>query len=164
VLGHSLEEIGELLDLTLPAVKAALHRGRERLRALAERAESQRSPTPPRQPSSVVAQYANLFNARDWDGVRALLAEDVQLDLVSRAQRSGRAVGSYTSNYDRYHDWHLVPAWLEGREVIAVFRAQADASPGYFIELEIENGRVRHIRDFRYVPYVMQDASIELPG
>ena len=32
VLGHSLEEIGVVLDSTVPAVKAALHRGRSRLR------------------------------------------------------------------------------------------------------------------------------------
>src|SRR5262245_31197294 len=32
VLGHSLDEIAALTDLTVPAVKAALHRGRTRLR------------------------------------------------------------------------------------------------------------------------------------
>ena len=31
VLGHSLEEIAALLELSVPAVKAALHRGRTRL-------------------------------------------------------------------------------------------------------------------------------------
>ncbi len=157
VLGHSLEEIGGLLELSLPAVKAALHRGRVRLRELAE------APPPapaPRQTSPAVARYVALFNARDWDGVRAMLAEDVQLDLVSRAQRSGRAVGNYMSNYERYRDWRLAPAWLEGREVIAVFRAPGDVRPGYFIELTVENGKVRFIRDFRYVPYVMQDAPV----
>ncbi len=43
VLGHSLEEIGGLLELSLPAVKAALQRGRVRLRELAGR----RRPRPP---------------------------------------------------------------------------------------------------------------------
>jgi RNA polymerase sigma-70 factor (ECF subfamily) len=159
VLGHSLEEIGGLLELSLPAVKAALHRGRVRLRELAE---AQRPAPPPRQTSPAVARYVALFNARDWDGVRAMLAEDVQLDLVSLAQRAGRAVGNYLTNYDRYRDWRLAPAWLEGREVIAVFRAPGDARPGYFIELTVENGKVRFIRDFRYVPYVMQDAAVVL--
>ncbi len=159
VLGHSLEEIGSLLELSLPAVKAALHRGRVRLRELAE---AQSPAPPPSQTAPAVARYVALFNARDWDGVRAMLAEDVQLDLVSRAQRAGRAVGNYLSNYDRLRDWRLAPAWLEGREVIAVFRAPGDARPGYFIELRVENGKVRFIRDFRYVPYVMQDAAVVL--
>ena len=157
VLGHSLEEIGALLELSVQAVKAALHRGRTRLRELAQQPQAAFTPPPV---SPAVARYAALFNARDWDGVRAMLAEDVRLDLVSRVQRSGRAVGSYTSNYDKYHDWRLVPGWLEGREVIAVFRAPGDAQPGYFIELTLENGKVRLIRDFRYVPYVLRDARI----
>ena len=56
------------------------------------------------------------------------------------------------------------PAWLEGREVIAVFRAPGDARPGYFIELTVENGKVRFIRDFRYVPYIAHEAAIEPAG
>jgi RNA polymerase sigma-70 factor (ECF subfamily) len=131
-------------------VKTALHRGRLRLRELAAAAP----PVPlPHETSPVVARYVALFNARDWDGVRAMLAEDVQLNLLSRAQRAGRAVGDYMSNYERYSDWHLAPAWLQGREVIAVFRAPGDARPGYFIELTVENGKVRLIRDFIRVPY-----------
>jgi RNA polymerase sigma factor (sigma-70 family) len=158
VLGHSLEDIGGLLELSQPAVKAALHRGRVRLRELADAHPAKQ----PRQSSPAVARYAALFNARDWDGVRAMLAEDVQLDLVSRAQRAGRAVGNYMSNYDRFGDWHLVPAWLEGREVIAVFRAPGEARPAYFIELGFEEDKIRSIRDFRYVPYVMEDAMVVL--
>jgi len=156
VLGHSLDEIAALLELSLPAVKAALHRGRVRLREL-----KVTPPTAPPQTSPAVARYVALFNARDWDGVRAMLAEDVQLDLVSRAQRAGRAVGNYLTNYDRLHDWRLAPAWLEGREVIAVFRAP-DVRPGYFIELRFDGDKIRSIRDFRYVPYVMGDAALVL--
>jgi RNA polymerase sigma factor (sigma-70 family) len=159
VLGHTLEEIGALLELSVPAVKAALHRGRARLRELA--AESQAAPPLPAS-SPALARYVALFNARDWDGVRAMLAEDVQLDLVSRAQRQGSAVGNYLSNYDLRQDWRLAPAWLEGREVIAVFRAPGDAQPGYFIELGVADDKVRFIHDFRYVPYIMRDARIEV--
>src|SRR6202158_5918751 len=39
VLGCSLQEIGEVMDFTLPAVKAALHRGRTQLRELADPAD-----------------------------------------------------------------------------------------------------------------------------
>ncbi|HLZ99872.1 MAG TPA: sigma-70 family RNA polymerase sigma factor [Steroidobacteraceae bacterium] len=159
VLGHSMEEIGGLLELSLPAVKSALHRGRAQLRELAA---AQLPAPPPRQTSPAVARYVALFNARDWDGVRAMLAEDVQLDLVSRAQRAGRAVGNYMTSYDSCRDWRLAPAWLEGREVIAVFRAPGDARPDYFIELGFGRDKIRSIRDFRYVPYVMQGAAVVL--
>jgi len=159
VLGHSLDEIAALLELSVPAVTAALHRGRTRLQQQRGSALELKAP---RQASPALARYATLFNARDWDGVRAMLAEDVQLDLVSRARLSGRReVGRYTGNYDRFDDWYLVPAWLDGGEVLAVFRNRQDARPGYFIELTLRDTQVTAIRDFRYVPYVALEAAIE---
>jgi RNA polymerase sigma factor (sigma-70 family) len=160
VLGHSLDEISELLRLSLPAVKSLLHRGRAALRRL-----QSVSPVPvkPDVASSAISRYVGLFNARAWDGVRALLAKDVQLDLVTVAQRSGDAeVGNYLSNYDRLHDWFLAPAWLEGREVIAVSRDSQAERPGYFIELKFVDGKVAAIHDFRYVPYIAKEAVLEL--
>jgi RNA polymerase sigma factor (sigma-70 family) len=160
VLDHSLEEIAALLALSVPAVKAALHRGRASLRAAAGVAEPGR--TARREASPGVARYAALFNARDWDGVRALLAEDVRLDLVSRAQRSGRDVGEYVTRYAALDDWHLLPAWLDQREVLAVFERPGAARARYFIELTLEHGRVALIRDFRHVPYIGVDLALEL--
>jgi RNA polymerase sigma factor (sigma-70 family) len=160
VLDHSVEEIAALLELTVPAVKAALHRGRERLRALSVSTTAPVSRPPV---SLAVVRYAALFNARDWDGVRAMLADDVRLDVVSREKRAGRPnVSHYFTNYDRVQDWHLVPGWLVGREVLAVFRNPEDARPGYFIELSLRGDQVATIRDFRYVPYVGREAEIVL--
>jgi RNA polymerase sigma-70 factor, ECF subfamily len=158
VLGHSLEEIAAMLDLTLLAVKAALHRGRTRLR------EPRSEPPAPSVASPLIVRYADLFNARDWDGVRTLLAEDVRLDLVSRVRRAGkRNVGNYFSNYDQLDDWYLVPALLDGRQVIAVYRTAGEERAAYFIELEVSESLIRNIRDFRYVPYVAQEADVRLP-
>ena len=67
VLDHSIEEIALELNLSEPAVKAALHRGRAALRRLGETAP--RAPRP-REPSPQLRRYANLFNAHDWDGVQ----------------------------------------------------------------------------------------------
>ena len=159
VLEQSLDEIAELHGITVPAVKAALHRGRQRLRELRV------APAAPAAPSPDVVRYARLFNARDWDAVRALLAEDVRLDLVSRVQRAGRRdVGNYFTNYDKAADWHLAPAWLDGREVVAVSRGP-DQPPHYFVELIWAAGAIVEIRDFRYVSYIAHDADIILaPG
>ena len=155
VLGHSLEEIATLLELSVPAVKAALHRGRARLRDdLAKVPEIATRPFSP-----LLVRYAALFNARDWDGVRAMLADDVRLDLIQRSQRTGREVGLYFARYDEVSDWRLQPAWLDGTEVLAVYRDSGDAQPGYFIELRMAGDRVALIRDFRYVPYFAQEAA-----
>ncbi len=162
VLGHPAEEIAALLNLTIPAVRSSLHRGRATLRAHGNSSEAvvaegkhQASPT--------LMRYAALFNARDWDGVRAMLAEDVELEVVTRVRRSGRReVSGYFWNYDSMTDWHLVPARLEGREVLAVYRAPDDPRPGYFIELSVLGDLVARIRDFRYVDYIARDAEFEL--
>ena len=58
-------------------------------------------------------------------------------------------------------DWHLAPAWFDGREVLAVCRRRGDAAR-YFIELAWRDGGVAAIRDFRYVPYIAQDGAIAL--
>jgi RNA polymerase sigma factor (sigma-70 family) len=158
VLDHSLEEIAELLGLTLPAVKAALHRGRTRLRELAQMSTTTTRTQPH---SETLLNYAALFNARDWDGVRAMLLEDVKLDVVSMIRRVGRdQVGTYFTNYSRMRDWRLVPAWLDGREVLAAFRGQ-ETQPAYFVEVTIRDGGVAAIRDFFHVPYIVQEARFE---
>ena len=161
VLDYSLDEIATLLELSVPAIKAALHRGRVRLHELSKAS----GPTaPPLTISPAVERYAALFNARDWDGVRAMLVDDVKLDLVSRLKRTGRRdVSTYFTNYDKVGDWHLVPGWLDNREVLAVFRDPRDARPGYFVELTLIDGCVAVIRDFRYVPYIAREAVIEFP-
>jgi RNA polymerase sigma-70 factor (ECF subfamily) len=162
VLDYSLNEIAALLELSVPAVKAALHRGRTRLRDLSK---ASGPAGPPRAISPAVVRYAALFNARDWDGVRALLVDDVKLALVSQWKREGRReVSNYFTNYDKVRDWYVVPGWLDGREVLAVFRDPRDARPGYFMELGLVDGQAASIRDFRYVPYIARDAAIEFPA
>src|SRR5207253_657463 len=119
VLDESLIEIAALLDLTVDAVKGHLARGRARLREI----NAQAGPLPDARPASAtVARYVALFNQRDWDGLRALLADDVKLNQSSYPLRVGRAaVGRFFTIYDTFDGLWLAPAWLEGREVIAVF-------------------------------------------
>ncbi|MGK6307573.1 RNA polymerase sigma factor [Variovorax sp. DT-64] len=156
VLDHSVEEIASELELSLPAVKAALHRGRALLRQLSA---ASAPPAPARAVQPALLRYAQLFNAHDWDGVRAMLADDVRLDLVSRRKAAGRRdVALYFTNYARLQDWHLVPGWLDGREVLGVYPAPGAEHPGYFVELVWREERVLGIRDFRYVPYIAQEA------
>jgi len=161
VLDHSIDEIAVELSLSAMAVKAALHRGRAALQQLNEAAAA--PPPGRRDVSPALRRYASLFNAHDWDGVRALLADDVRLDLVSRRKSAGRReVGSYVTNYSRADDWYLRPAWLDGREVLAVLPDAQATAARYFIELAWADGRVLTIRDYRYVGYIAQEAAFEL--
>lgn len=160
VLDQSLEEIAALLDLTVNAVKAHLARGRARLKVINAKAPAQPAP---RVPSPAVARYVALFNQRDWDGLRAMLADDVRLIQSSHPPRAGAAgVGMFFGVYARSAPVRLAPAWLDGREVIAVWEDPQAAKPGYLMWLEWTDGRISFIRDYRYVRYVVDDAELVL--
>ena len=153
VLGHSLEETAQTMETTVMAVKAALVRGRARLREVEGAAA----------PAHAIARaeldrYVTLFNAGDWDGVRALVGEDCRLDLVSKSQRRGKAVGAYFGRYASEHV-SLRVMGLEGKLVLAA-HVDGAARPSYFILLEWQDGRVSTIRDFRYVAYIATEAEL----
>ena len=60
------------------------------------------------------------FNARDFDALRDLLAEDVRLDLVGKTGLTAAEVSRYFGNYDRRR-LALVPGLVDGRPAILVF-------------------------------------------
>lgn len=161
VLDHSLEEIAETLDITLPAAKSGLHRGRARLRELAE------APGPEarsRTVSEALTRYAALFNARDWDGIRTMLVDDVKLDLVTRVKARGAYVRNYFINYDAVQNWRVEPGLLDGREMLAMYNNAQDNHPSYFVELTFVDDRIVNIRDFRFVSYIAHEAVFERSG
>ena len=160
VLDESLKDIAGLLDLTVDAVKAHLARGRARLREINAHAATLADARPV---STAVARYVALFNAQNWDGLRALLADDVRLHQSTYPLRVGAAdVGMFFTIYAKFGGVRLQPAWVEGREVIAVFEGGVGAEPSYFMWLEWQNGRISFIRDYRYARYIVNDAALML--
>jgi RNA polymerase sigma factor (sigma-70 family) len=160
VLDESLAEIATLLGLSVDAVKAHLARGRARLRELNAQCGPRAEPRPP---SAAVSRYVSLFNQRDWEALRALLADDVKLSQSAHSLRVGRAeVGMFFTLYAQYPQVWLAPAWLEQQEVIAVFENRTDAKPSYMMWLEWLDGRIKFIRDYRYVRYVVADVELAL--
>ena len=161
ILDEPLAEIALLLDLTVDSVKAHLARGRARLREI--NAKASQLPEV-KSPSAAVARYAALFNQRDWDGLRALLADDVKLNQSTHPVRVGSAdVGMFFSIYAKIDGVWLAPAWLEGREVIAVFDNRLDTKPSYFMWLEWRGNEITFIHDYKYVRYVIADAELTFP-
>jgi RNA polymerase sigma-70 factor (ECF subfamily) len=161
VLGCSLKEICEVMDCSLPSAKAALHRGRAQLREIADEPED----TPQQKLSDAdrarLGAYVAHFNARDFDAIRAMISDDVRLDLVSRTHMRGKAeVSRYFGNYSKVSDWHLVPGLVEGHPAILVFDPNVSgAGPKYFMLLGWAAGQVATIRDFRHAPYVIDGAE-----
>lgn len=161
VLGCSLQEICEVMDCSLPAAKAALHRGRAQLRAFAEEPEDLPQASLSDADRARLGAYVAHFNARDFDAIRAMIADDVRLELVSKTRLNGKAeVSRYFGNYSNVSDWHLVPGLVEGRPAILVFDPDdRDAGPKYFMLLDWSAGKVATIRDFRHAPYVIDGAE-----
>jgi len=162
VLGYSLEEIGSVMDVSLASVKAALHRGRTRLRDLAQEPDDVPLPILAEAERSLLAAYVERFNARDFDAIRDMLADEVRLDLVAKLQKKGRTeVATYFDNYARLEDWHFVPGLVEGRPAVLV-RNPSDPSGkvGYFIVLQWEGDRVANIRDFRFARHATEGAEL----
>jgi RNA polymerase sigma-70 factor (ECF subfamily) len=162
VLGYSLEEMGRITEMSIPALKAGLHRGRARLRQLAVEPDDRPPPELAEPDRKLLAAYVDRFNAHDFDAVRGMLADEVRLDLVNRSHRSGRKqVGVYFENYDRLEDWHLVPGLVDRRPAVLV-RDRRDplGETLYFIVLDWTGNRLVSIRDFRYARYATEGAEL----
>ncbi len=164
VLGCSLQELCDVMDFSLPAVKAALHRGRARLRELAAEPDDMPHPALSAAERDRLGAYVARFNARDFDAVRAMIADDVRLDLVNKTRMNGKAeVSRYFGNYAGIADWQLVPGLVDGQPAILVFDpGEPGAAPKYFMLLQWSAGQVAAIRDFRHAPYIIDGAEFQL--
>ena len=157
VLGQSLEEVAATMDTTVAAVKAALVRARATIRAA-------RPPAPATlhaEDRERLQRYADLFNARSWDALRAQFAEEARLDVVSRTQRRGPGAAQYYTRYAEIievEDLHAEPGVVDGVPVIAIYRPASSPTPAYFVKVHWHEGRIALIRDFRYVPYITDGA------
>jgi RNA polymerase sigma-70 factor, ECF subfamily len=162
VLGYSLDEISSILDNSIPAVKAALHRGRERLRQIAQEPDERQLPALTDAERSLLTAYVARFNARDFDAIRSMLADEVRLDLVNRLQQRGRSeVKNYFTRYAEVDDWHFVPGLVDRRPAVIVHDPRTPSrAPSYFILLEWAGDRLINIRDFRFARYATEGAEL----
>jgi RNA polymerase sigma factor (sigma-70 family) len=172
VLGHSLDETASTMGTTVLAVKAALSRARANIASnvasnVASNAASEPAAGAPgisAQEKKSLQQYADLFNGRDWDGLRALLGKEARVDLVSRWQRRGSAAAGYYTKYAEVavaEDLTAQPGVVDGVPAIAIYRP-GSTRPAYFLRLTWDEGRLTRIRDFYYVPYIADEALVRV--
>jgi len=162
VLGYSIEEAGEVMGATVPAVKGALQRGRARLQEIAREPEKAPPPALSAAARAQLTAYVDRFNARDFDAVRDMLAAEVRLDLVDRLQMAGRdKVGQYFHRYAEATHWRCVPGFVDRRPAVLIFDPNDPAGrPTYFVLLDWVDGKVAAIRDFLFARYAMEGAEI----
>jgi len=158
VLGLSLEEAAQTMGVSISAVKAALVRARANVRAASAVSADSTEPSELER----LRRYAELFNARDWEGLRALFGEETRLDLVSRAQRQGPFAAQYLTRYAEVAPREQLRAeacLVDGVPVIAMYRPAASDRPAYFVKLSWSGRELSLIRDYHYVPYIAVEAG-----
>ena len=162
VLGYSLDEIGRVTEQSIPAIKASLHRGRARLAELAQEPDDTAVPHLAASERALLTAYVDRFNARDFDAVRDMLADEVRLELVNKSRLVGRReVSRYFTNYAKIDDWRLVLGLVDRQPALIVHDpADLSGKPAYFVLLGWADGSIATIRDFRHARYVAEDAEI----
>jgi RNA polymerase sigma-70 factor (ECF subfamily) len=162
VLGYSLQEICEIAGGSVPAVKAALQRGRDRLRALAAEADDAPALALAEPERTRLRAYVERFNAHDFDAVRAMLAEDVRLEIVNRLRLDGKkSVAPYFGNYATRPHWRFIPGFVDRRPAMLVYDADdPDQRLKYFVLLAWAGAQVVGIRDFVFARYAMDGAEL----
>ena len=162
VLDYSVADIVSITGASVLSVKGALHRGRRRLRAVADLPFDAKPPRLEPEVHALLDRYAALFNEHDFVAVANLLAEEVEFQVVARAKLRGRAEVRrvYFGNYAGTDgDWRLEPGVVERRPALLVFDRESGAEPAYFILVEIDGRGVSRARDFRHARYVIESAE-----
>ena len=162
VLDYSLKDVAEIVDSTVGGVKAALHRGREKLRAA----------PPARRPVSLesfenmlLQEYVDRFNRQDWDGVLDLVRSDARLELVGFGEgKFGRPPeGDYFGNYAALPwRWKFELAIVDDQPMAVHFKeVSGEWQPHSALRVRWEDGKVAEIRDYVHVDYLFENSAIE---
>jgi RNA polymerase sigma-70 factor (ECF subfamily) len=158
VLGHSIEEIAAIADCSPPAAKSALQRGRAALRQLARQPDDARLPLMSDAERQKVGTFVDLFRKGDFDAIRAMLAEDVRLELVNRLKLQGREkIGLYFTRYAEETKWRFAFGAVEGKPAMLVFDRNGTTNrPAHFVLIDWQGNRIAGIRDFLFAPYALE--------
>jgi RNA polymerase sigma-70 factor, ECF subfamily len=157
VFDLSLEETAGVLQTSVGAVKAALHRGRGRL----DDAERDAPPVGPPPPRELVDRFVTALASRDIEALRALCSADVTVELVG-----GARLESFEGSRSFFEHAHFVmpqlgfgenPNWravlYQGEPVVLGFRT-LDGVEGLneIHRLEVEDGAITRVRCYCFCP------------
>ncbi len=103
-----------------------------------------------------LGRYVELFNARDWDGVRALTSADARL-RVSDCYNGLLSRSPYFVEYERGEPWRMRQDAIEGEAVLVVDRLQGQAwRPAYLVRIHADGGVIDRIADYYACPWILE--------
>jgi len=164
VLEHSLEEVSSITGASEAAAKSGLQRGRVRLREIAKEPADISPPVLSDAMRSRLTTYVEGFKIGDFDTVRAMLADDVKLDLVAKLRKQGKSeVGEYYTAYAAAKQWAYAAGVVDGQPAMVVYdRNVSLETPAYFVALDFVVDRVVSVHDFLYARYAMDGIELSL--
>jgi RNA polymerase sigma-70 factor, ECF subfamily len=172
VFDFSLEEIADALSTTVGAVKAALHRGRGKLREPTEEGEATAPPP-------VLDAFCQAFNARDIERLTALLLDNVTLEFPGLhtdfgTEAARRALGTTMSSSNAF----ITPEWRKeiveasarfeirahrGRQLVLAWWRHADGEAvRAFSLVECDGDRISLMRTYFHTPEAITEVCREL--
>lgn len=166
VLDFSLQETANVLKTTVGAIKAALHRGRSRLRTA-----NAAPPAASLIPREWVDRFVAALSNRDVDAIRALCLAGVTVDMVGGATFDGFEASKITFHYAHVVDLALGfgedPHWRVAEylgEPIAVGFRTLDGVEGLneIWRLELGEGGVTKLRLYCFSPDVLAAVARDL--
>ena len=167
VFDFTAREIGAMIGASEGAVRAALHRARERLRDAHDVAERPAGAPPSREHRLVLARFVDAFNRRDAEAILALLDPDASADIVHVAEEHGRAVIGDQSLREGFAS--PVPQRAElgalaGEPVVLVFATAPgeEEALAWMIRLGIVGGAVCTWRAYYFTPELIRYAADQL--
>lgn len=158
VFDYSLEEIADLADSTVGGVKAALHRGREKLAALQDKPKAEPSTDPGL--VEVLRLYVERFNQRDWNGVRELCSADARLRVADCF--AGRLADSpYFIEYGRRSiPWHMALGTVDGEPIVIIMRDDPGGlTPFSAIRFQVVDRYIVSITDYVKSSWILGAAT-----
>ncbi|MFZ5789860.1 MAG: RNA polymerase sigma factor [Pseudomonadota bacterium] len=163
VFDFTLDEIATMLGTSTGAVKAALHRGRTRLREGAEAA------LPGRCPPSVelVDRFVAAFNARDVAGVTALLLDGASAEVVGCVSEHGaKAIitGSIRHTFELEEGAPRAERrQFRGEPIVIVWYALPEGNrAGDVLRIEEQDGQIAFLRYYAFCPETLAEVAQEL--
>ena len=165
VFDASLEEIADAIGTTTGAVKAALHRGREKLRADEPR-KARPSPDP-----AAIDRFCAAYDARDRDALLALMLDTASIEMTGVDLEIGRKAFSREPVWFTYNlggipglpaERQPVSRWLpvahEGETLALVLTAWGGPEQlASVMRFETEDGRIARIRVYAFCPDTVRE-------
>jgi RNA polymerase sigma-70 factor, ECF subfamily len=169
VFDLTLEEVALALETSVGAVKAALHRARRRLSQSKTKSEA-KAQAPAGPSAALLDRFVDRFNARDLNGMVALMLEDATVEIVGLSLEHGQeAIGRKSGTL--YHTLFVDADDLRqaerrefmGEQIVLLFYCNDSKDRvGDVLRFQERDGRIIGFRYYYFCPETLAEVAQEL--